>query len=113
TRALVTSLVLNSSRMYGWVWTWSSQMPRPQKRQVPTAVRLQCQQSILRYPPWFVRSMLPRSFLRHGRIEGALAERVRHHAIESLAVQTERTHAGAGHDRGRSGHVQQKRYLPE
>jgi hypothetical protein len=32
--------------MNGRVLTWFSQTARPQKRQTPTAVRLQCQQSI-------------------------------------------------------------------
>ena len=45
TSTFVISLLLNTSRMNGCVWVWSSHIPRPQKRQVPTAVLLQCQQS--------------------------------------------------------------------
>ena len=47
TSACVGPSPRNSSRMNGCVLAWSSHTPRPQNRHTPTAVRRQCQQSIL------------------------------------------------------------------
>src|SRR5206468_12532686 len=49
TSARTTSGDRYSSSTKGWVCTWSSQIPRPQNLHEPTAVRRQCQQSIV--PP--------------------------------------------------------------
>ena len=85
TRALVGPSPRKSSRMKGSVFAWSSHTPRPQNRQMPTAVRRQCQQSTLVSP--HPLSMLPRLVDR--RLQSTPLERVAHDLIESLAVQAE------------------------
>src|SRR6185437_7315814 len=94
--------------MYGCVSTWSSQMPRPQKRHAPTAVRRQCQQSI---------SVLPSVRLdpaqAHLRLQRALPEGVADERVEALPVETVRANGRPCPDRRRAGDVEQQRDLPD
>src|SRR3954470_7034120 len=94
--------------MYGCVSTWSSQMPRPQKRHAPTAVRRQCQQSI---------SLLPSVRLDPAqvdlRLERALPEGVSDERVEALPVETVRPNRRPRPDRRRPGNVEQQSDLPD
>src|SRR5437667_11843405 len=75
--------------MYGWFCTWSSQIPRPQKRHVPTAARRQCQQFIVGIPPQRLWLVLLHTIERDRGIERSRSERVLHELVEPFPVQSE------------------------
>lgn len=118
TSARVTSPPRKVSRMYGCVWTWSSQSPRPQNRQAPIAVRLQCQQSM-----WLVLSqrwpaprnglVMERSVGRLAWVKGASLEGAGNELVETLTIQPVRPGQRGRTDGGRPGAIGQEGDLSE
>src|SRR5712692_457691 len=98
--------------MYGCVSAWSAQMPRPQKRQVPTAVFLQCQQSMKDWP-LLVRLVLPHGVGSDHRIERPFLERLPNESVEAFSLQSKEPHRRRSNHGGRPGHVQQQGDLAE
>src|SRR5205085_10011738 len=93
--------------MYGCVSTWSSQMPRPQNRHVPTAVRRQCQQSML------LPSVRLDPAQAHLRLQRALPEGVADERVEALPVETVRANGRPCPDRRGARHLEEERDLPD
>lgn len=118
TSARVTSPPLKVSRMYGCVWTWSSQSPRPQNLQAPTAVRLQCQQSMWlvlsqRLATWRNGLVVQRSVGRFAWVKGASLEGAGNELIEPLTIQPVRPGQSGRADGGRPGAIRQEGDLSE
>src|SRR6266498_260267 len=88
-------------------------MPRPQKRQTPTAVLRQCQQSMSEWPPSTRGSVFLYPVQGDHWIQRSLVERVPDHLVESIAAQPEGANGRDRPDGCRSRDVQEESDLPE
>src|SRR5258705_6600816 len=98
TRARRVASWRKSSRMNGRVLAWFSHTARPQNRQVATAVRRQCQQSMPhRGIPLLVIEAAVDGYVG---VEVAAAERVGDGGGEAISVELKRPKRGHGSNRG-------------